>query len=338
MPMYRAVAATLCGLVLAFSAAAEAPPSGGKSFYRWTDAEGKVHYGDRLPPEQAQTGGIKFNASGARKQVLEGAKTPEQLAAMERLKYLRKEQARLLSEQEDHDQSLLRSFRNEDEVRMALQGNLNTLNAQIKVVQANLQRQQEKLGPQQRQVDNLQKAGKAVPKAVADNLAAVQRQVAGYQDQIAKSEQQKLELAERAERDVARLNTLKAAQQRNAGSRTATVAAQGDAQELLVGAVPCSSKAVCEKGWAAARAYLQSAAQTPLSIETERILRSREPDNEAQAELLVVRVAEKSGDTLFLDVYCSRASVGQALCASPEIQAKRQAFSQAVAAGLAAQQ
>lgn len=336
--MYRAVAATLCGLALAFSAAAEAPPSGGKSFYRWTDAEGKVHYGDRLPPEQAQTGGIKFNASGARKQVLEGAKTPEQLAAMERLKYLRKEQARLLSEQEDHDQSLLRSFRNEDEVRMALQGNLNTLNAQTKVVQANLQRQQEKLGPQQQQVDNLQKAGKAVPKAVADNLAAVQRQVANYQDQIAKFEQQKGELAERAERDVARLNTLKAIRHNNAGDHTATVAAQGDAQELLAGAVSCPGKAQCEKGWAAARAYVQSAAPGPLSIDTERILRSQEPDSEGLAVLLVVRVAEKTGDTLFLDVYCARSSIGQALCASPEIQAKRQAFNQAVTAGLAAQQ
>lgn len=334
IPMNRAVIAMLC---LASAAQVWGAVEGGKSFYRWTDKEGKVHYGDRLPPEQTQLGGVKYDASGIKKQSIEGARTPEQLEAAAKLKHLHAEQARLFAEQADRDQALLRSFRNEEEVRMALQGNLNTLNAQVKVIQANLQRQQEKLAPLQQQADAAQKAGKQVPKGLADNLATIQHQVTSYQSQIVNAEKEKQILVERAETDVARLKALKTRPDSN--SRTLTESAQGDALDLLVGAVPCLGDESCGKGWSAAQAYLQKTSAEPLFIATDRILRTMEPVSESGFALTVVRIAGQTGDTLFLDVRCSHSSIGQALCASSKSQDIRQEFRQAVAeaVGLAAQ-
>lgn len=332
--MKRAFIAVLCSL--AFAAHGEAPKTEGKSFFRWTDKEGKVHYGDRLPPEQSQVGGVKYDPSGLNKQAIEGAKSPEQLEAEAKLKRLRADQERLLNEQKDHDQALLRSFRSEEEVRMALQGNLNTLNTQLKLIQANLQRQQEKLAPLQQQVDGLQKAGKPLPKDVAKNLEAVQRQVAAYQEQIAKNEAEKVVLTERSERDVLRLRVLKA----QAGNgRSLSEPAKGNAVDLIAGTVPCQSRETCDKGWGAAREYLKKLTTEPLAMDTDRILRTAEPASESELAVIVVRISGQSGDTLFLDLRCARTNAGQLLCAGDRSREIRQGFRKALAdaTGLTAQ-
>ncbi|WP_054773675.1 DUF4124 domain-containing protein [Methylogaea oryzae] len=307
-----------------------------EKLFRWTDKEGKVHYGDRLPPEQSQIGGTKYDPSGLNKQVIEGAKTPEQLEAEAKLKRFRAEQERLLAEQSDHDQALLRSFRSEEEVRMALQGNLNTLNTQLKLIQANLQRQQEKLAPLQQQADGLQKSGKPLPKEMAKNLEAVQRQVASYQEQIGKNEAEKVVLTERSERDVARLRVLKTL---SSNGRSVTEAAKGSAIDLVAGAVRCSDKESCDKGWNAAREYAKKLTAEPLTIDTDRLLRTAEPTSDNDLAVIVARIPGQNGDTLFLDLRCGRTSVGQALCAGDRSREIRQGFRKALAetAGLTAQ-
>lgn len=303
-----------------------------KSFFRWTDQAGVVHYGDRLPPEQSQVGGVKYDARGLGKKNIEGAKTAEQLEAEKRLNHLRVEQQRLLAEQSDRDQALLRSFRSDNEIRLALQGNLNTLDTQLKVIRANLQRQLEKIAPLQQRIDAIQKEGKPIPKGLADNMSAVQLQIKTYQDQIVKTEAEKNTFSERAERDVARLNALKS---RQAGAgRTLSESAAGSAVDLLVGAAPCNGKAGCDKAWDAARAYLIQQIAAPLAIDTERILRTVEPADEGEFALMVTRIAGQNGDdndTLFLDVRCQLSVAGQTLCAGSKAQDVRQSFRKALA-------
>lgn len=326
MPTKRIIITVLC--CLSFAVQGEEAKNPGKEFFRWTDKEGKVHYGDHLPPEQSLIGGIKYDARGLNKQIIEGAKTPEQLEAESTLKSLRAEQQRLLNEQSDRDQALLRSFRSEEEVHMALQGNLNTLNSQIKVIQANLQRQQEKLAPIQQQVDDLQKASKPVPKPVSDNLSAVQRQVSGYQEQIAKSETEKRLYTERAERDIARLKMLKTPVD---SGRPISESAKGSALELMLGAARCANLETCNKNWDAARRYLQTFTTEPLTIDTDRILRTGEPTSEEGFALMVVRTTGQTGEILFLDVRCSRSSIGQTLCAGDKAHEVRLKFRKALA-------
>lgn len=345
--MKRAVFVVLCCLTFAVQAADAPPPKASfgkvssgsaKGFFRWTDKDGVVHYGDHLPPEQSQVGGTKYGAAGLGKQTIEGAKTPEQLEAEKRLKQLRVEQERLVNEQKDRDQALLRSFRSDEEVRLALKGNLSTLDTQLKVIQVNLQRQQEKLAPLQQNVANLQKEGKPVSKGLTDNLDAVQRQVASYQDQIAKTEKEKQALTEHAEQDVARLNALKA--QQNGSNRTPSETAQGQAMDLLLGAVSCRGKEICDKGWDAARSYLQKRLPVPLSIDTERILRTAEPSGDSEFAMLVTHISGQNGDdTFFLDIRCLRSVSGQALCTSDKAQEVRREFRKVVsdAMGLPAQ-
>lgn len=53
--------------------------------YRWTDEQGVVHYGDRIPPQYAQKERSVLNSQGVEVRKLDAQKTPEQLAAEQRL-------------------------------------------------------------------------------------------------------------------------------------------------------------------------------------------------------------------------------------------------------------
>jgi Domain of unknown function (DUF4124) len=52
--------------------------------YRWTDEQGVVHYGDRIPPQYAQKERTVLNSQGVEVRKLDAQKSPEQLAADER--------------------------------------------------------------------------------------------------------------------------------------------------------------------------------------------------------------------------------------------------------------
>jgi hypothetical protein len=74
------------GMLLAFAGlapvAANAGPGADKGIaYRWTDEQGVVHYGDRIPPQYAQKERAVLNSQGVEVRRLDAQKTPEQAAA-----------------------------------------------------------------------------------------------------------------------------------------------------------------------------------------------------------------------------------------------------------------
>ena len=76
------------GMLLAFAGlapvAANAGPGNGTDkgiAYRWTDEQGVVHYGDRIPPQYAQKERAVLNSQGVEVRRLDAQKTPEQAAA-----------------------------------------------------------------------------------------------------------------------------------------------------------------------------------------------------------------------------------------------------------------
>jgi hypothetical protein len=75
------------GMLVAFAglapvAANAGPASTDKSVvYRWTDEQGVVHYGDRIPPQYAQKERAVLNSRGVEVRKLDAQKSPEQAAA-----------------------------------------------------------------------------------------------------------------------------------------------------------------------------------------------------------------------------------------------------------------
>ena len=83
--MSRRMPLILLGMMSAFAGfapvAATADTKAGGVTYRWTDEQGVVHYGDRIPPQYAPRGAAVLNSRGVEVREMEAQKTPEQAAA-----------------------------------------------------------------------------------------------------------------------------------------------------------------------------------------------------------------------------------------------------------------
>ena len=112
--------------------------------FRWVDDQGMVHYTDQVPPEESKRPHAKLNPEAQTIEMVQGQKTPEQFEQIKRLNQLRIEQQRILSQQKDSDQSLLRTYRSVEEMQMALQNKINTMDSTIKIADSNRQHQEEK--------------------------------------------------------------------------------------------------------------------------------------------------------------------------------------------------
>jgi hypothetical protein len=118
------------GMLLAFaglaSVAANAGPGNGNDkgvAYRWTDEQGVVHYGDRIPPQYAQKERAVLNSQGVEVRKLDAQKSPEQAAAEARAQqtFLRQKQ---------HDAFLINNYSSVKDIEALRDVRLDQLRAQ----------------------------------------------------------------------------------------------------------------------------------------------------------------------------------------------------------------
>ncbi len=93
----------LPALLIASTAVAE-------RMFKWTDNEGQVHYGSRVPPEYAKVERKVINEQGRTVKVYEAAKTPEEKAAAKKAADLASRKKALAKKQATHDHSLLATY------------------------------------------------------------------------------------------------------------------------------------------------------------------------------------------------------------------------------------
>lgn len=105
---------------------------GWAQLYKWVDEKGKVHYGDRIPPEYANRGSVELNLKGVPVRKTAPAMTAEQRKAIEDDKERQKLASVKEAEQKRKDEALLAIYMNEQEIEQAKQRNLGTIESVIK--------------------------------------------------------------------------------------------------------------------------------------------------------------------------------------------------------------
>src|SRR5262249_49149529 len=95
----------------------------GAHAYRWTDDQGVVHYGDRIPPQYSQKAHAELNSQGVEVRKGDAQKTPEQAAADARA---RDEMAR----QKQHDAFLINSYTSVKDIEALRDVRLDQLHGQ----------------------------------------------------------------------------------------------------------------------------------------------------------------------------------------------------------------
>jgi hypothetical protein len=145
--------------------------------YKWTDDEGRVHYGDRVPPEYSKHERKSINYQGRTIKVYEAAKTPEEKAAAKHLEELEVKKEKLARKRAVHDRSLLATYSSKQDMLMAQNGKILAVESLIQLTHSRISSMQKRLLDLTEEAAKYERSGKELP-------LSLQRQITNLQDQI----------------------------------------------------------------------------------------------------------------------------------------------------------
>lgn len=165
-------------MVLAAGSAAAADE---QRLYRWVDEQGRVHYSDTLPPDQAgQRREIK-TPEGATVDTVEPPPTREELEA-EAARREAQEQAEARREaverrRREHDRMLLMTFTSVEEMQTARDERLGAIESQIALVQSRIDKLQQRREQLRQEAATVERTGRGNPADIYRELEQIERSI-----------------------------------------------------------------------------------------------------------------------------------------------------------------
>ncbi|EAR20839.1 DUF4124 domain-containing protein [Nitrococcus mobilis] len=197
------------GLWLASAAAA-----GPVRFYKWVDAQGRVHYSDTVPPAAAGQQREVKSSSGQTLQTIEPPPTRQQLEAEQRAHEMARQAERRRRVQEEYDKTLLLTFSSVQEIKAARDDRLQAITAQIKLIQERLDKLERRLQVQRRRAVRIERTGQRDPTPVYAEILQLQRHIDENDVFIERKLQERERIRQEFARDLARYRELMAAEGR----------------------------------------------------------------------------------------------------------------------------
>ena len=180
--------------------------------YKWVDDSGQTRYGDRIPPQFAKKSNETLNKQGVVVGSKAAAKTREQIAAEQQLAKTKAEQERKRQEQTHKDRILLDTFTNEDEMILTRNGKIQAIEAVIRVTESRTEKIKQRLAQHKLRAANLERAGKAVPQKLQQDIREARRQIQYNSDYISNRRKAQQAIREKFELDINRFRKLKMAE------------------------------------------------------------------------------------------------------------------------------
>jgi hypothetical protein len=180
--------------------------------YKWVDESGQTRYGDRIPPQFAKKSNETLNKQGVVVGSKAAAKTREQIAAEQQLAKTKAEQERKRQEQTHKDRILLDTFTNEDEMILTRNGKIQAIEAVIRVTESRTEKIKQRLAQHKLRAANLERAGKAVPQKLQQDIREARRQIQYNSDYISNRRKAQQAIREKFELDINRFRKLKMAE------------------------------------------------------------------------------------------------------------------------------
>lgn len=288
--------------------------------YRWTDENGEVYYSDRVPPKQSKHQRTQLSDRGLIVRVYEGAKTSQQIAKERRLARLRIEQRKLIADQRDRDSALLRTFRNVEEIDLALKGQLSTLDVLIKIEYANMNRIKIKLNRKLADAAQSERNGRTVTKKQIVEINSLRSQIRDHQLNVTKHKAGKEKLKARFSRDISRFVALKSGPQEfgakvSSSNRHSEINNREDS--IVISLYSCPDRSSCDHAWSLARSYVKSYTTRPFEVNTNLLMITKPPHEDNDIGISVAKIRrQKEHSLIFLDVRCKDSNLGRELCVS----------------------
>jgi hypothetical protein len=182
--------------------------------YRYTDANGNVHYSDTIPPEHANRDRVLLNEHGVEIGTEEGEITPEERAILEEREAAEEAERKAKEDIARHDRMLLSTYISVADIEDLRDRRLELLESQIKLTEVYLGNLRKRLvGLQAEASDYRPYATREGAPQIPDNLALdISRTTASitlYEQTLARARADQAMLRESFDKDITRFRELK---------------------------------------------------------------------------------------------------------------------------------
>lgn len=177
--------------------------------YKWVDENGKVHYTDTPPPEASKTERQVLNDQGLVTETLAREKTEEEIAAEQ--KAAEEAAAIKLAEEEQaaKDRMLLATYTSVEEMKMARDGRLQALDAQIRVVSGSISTLETRLTGLEQQTEQVKANGNPVPQILQQQIEDTRAELLQNQKFLIAREEEQEEIRQKFAKEIARFKELR---------------------------------------------------------------------------------------------------------------------------------
>ena len=158
------------GYLLLLPALLAGGPAQAERMFKWVDEEGKIHYSDRVPPQHSKRERREYDESGRTVKVYERARTAEEKAEAARLAAIEEKKKKEAERRAVHDRSLLATYSSEQDMLMARDGKLASVDALIQLTQSRIESTETRLREYAAEAAEFERSGKPVPPVLQDQI------------------------------------------------------------------------------------------------------------------------------------------------------------------------
>ncbi len=177
--------------------------------FKWVDEAGNIHYGDRVPPRYAKKERQEINEQGRTVKVYEAAKTPEQKAELRRLANLEAAEKKKARKQKIHDRALLATYSSEEDMLLARDGKIASVDALIQLTNSRIETSRKRLLSLETEAAEFERSGKPVPKILQSQITTARDQLKENEAFVVAKEKEKQVITRKFSADILRYRELK---------------------------------------------------------------------------------------------------------------------------------
>ena len=156
--------------------------------YKWVDEDGKVHYSDKMPPDQIKNAHQELNEHGVVKEKVERALTDEERNVKAAELKLQREKAALQKQEaervEKERNALIKSYSSADQITRLKSERVNALQRNIQMAEENLVIQNKNLDDLLKRAADKERSGEVVSSVFLDQIDQIKTQMENQKEFI----------------------------------------------------------------------------------------------------------------------------------------------------------
>jgi hypothetical protein len=176
--------------------------------FKWVDAQGNTHYGDRVPTQATAQQRREINEQGRTLKTYAEPGSQEAIAEQKRQAALEYEKQQQTEEQARRDSELLATYASETDILIARDNELDVIGEFIRMTNIRIDSLQKRLGDLTVEAAGYRDRGKPVPEFVQHQTARIQEQVRQNEAIISNKQAEMDSIKKRYAADIARYQRL----------------------------------------------------------------------------------------------------------------------------------